>query len=169
MDRSLTIRNATNYDLTAILDIFNYEIINTEYVYIYESWSLGDMTTYFEEKKQHNFPFIVAEIKNTVVGYATYGKFRDREAYDTTVEYSVYIHRNHRRKGIAYKLVQELIKIAKEQGIHAIIGGLDAGNKPSYDFQKRLGFTEVAHIKSVARKFDKWLDLILFQRILKDE
>lgn len=166
---SINIRTASKNDLPEILEIFNYEIINTEYVYIYEPWSLEYITTYFEEKRQKNFPFIVAEIDNTIVGYATYGKFRDREAYDTTVEYSVYIHLDHRRKGIAYKLVQELIKIAKEEGRHTMIGGLDAGNKASYDFQKSLGFTKVAHIKSVARKFDKWLDLILFQLILKDE
>lgn len=165
----MTIRNATEKDLPAILEIFNYEIINTEYVYIYEPWTLDNMTTYFDEKKRNNFPFIVAVIDNTIVGYATYGKFRDREAYDTTVEYSVYTHLNHRRKGIAFKLVKELIKIAKNKGCHTMIGGLDAGNKPSYDFHRRLGFTEVAHIKSVARKFDKWLDLILFQLILSDE
>lgn len=162
----MTIRNANEKDLAAILDIFNYEIVNTPYVYIYEPWTLDYIQKWYKEKQNNNFPLIVAEINNKVVGYATYGKFRNREAYDTTVEYSVYIHKDHRRKGMAYKLVKELIKIAINRDCHVIIGGLDAANKPSYDFHLRLGFTKVAHIKSVAKKFNKWRDLILYQLIL---
>lgn len=164
----MIIRNANEKDLAAILDIFNYEIVHTPFVYIYEPWTTEYIQNWFSEKKKHNLPLIVSEIDNVIVGYATYGKFRDREAYDTSIEYSVYIHRNHRRKGIAYKLVQELIQIAKNQGYKTMIGGLDAGNKSSYDFHERLGFEKVAHIKSVARKFDKWLDLIFFQLMLDD-
>jgi len=163
----MKIRNATENDLPEILEIFNYEIIHTSYVYIYEPWTMEYVTEWFRKKRKNNFPFLVVEIDNQVAGYATFGKFRDRPAYDSTVEYSVYIHQDHRRKGIALQLVQRLIEIAKEQGRHSIIGGLDAGNKPSYEFHKRLGFTEVAHIKSVATKFDKWLDLVLFQLILE--
>ena len=164
----MTIRNAKEGDLPAILDIFNYEIVHTAYVYIYAPWTLDDMSKWYHKKQENNFPILVAEINEEVIGYATYGKFREREAYNTTVEYSIYIHRDHRRKGIAYTLVTQLIQLAKEQGYHTMVGGLDAGNAPSIAFHKRLGFKEVAHFKAVARKFDRWLDLKFFQLMLGD-
>lgn len=163
----MTLRPTTLLDLPAILDIFNHEIIHTPYVYLFEPWTLEYITQWFDEKKANNFPFLVSEIDGVVVGYATYGKFRERTAYDTTIEYSVYMHKDHRGKGIAYKLVNELIRIAKEQKFHVMIGGLDAGNKDSVRFHENMGFEEVAHMKQVARKFDTWRDLVFYQLILK--
>ena len=162
----MKIRSATEHDLPAILDIFNYEISNNEFVYIYEPWTLDYALSWFQEIRKNNFPFIVAERDNQLLGYAYYSKFREREAYNTTVEYSVYIHRLHRRKGVAKNLVLELIDLAKIQEYHVMIGGLDANNRASYQFHINLGFVEVAHFKSVARKNDKWLDLVFFQFML---
>lgn len=161
------IRNATEKDLPAILEIFNFEIIHTANAYIYDPWTLDYALEWFRDKKKEGFPFIVMEEKGEVIGYSYYGPFRTRPAYKTTVEYSVYIHRDHRRKGIAVQLVDALFKIARENGIHVIMGGVDAGNVKSIHFHEKLGFTQVAYIKSVAYKFDKWLDLILFQLILE--
>ena len=164
----MNIRPATEKDLSAILEIFNYEIIHTSYVYVYEPWTMDYITEWFRKKQKSNFPFLVAENENDVVGYGYYTKFREREAYDTTVEYSVYIEKANRGKGIAYKIVSKLIEIAKEQGIYTFIGGVDSENYDSIRFHKRMGFTQVAHIKSVAQKFNKWLDLFFFQLLLNE-
>jgi L-amino acid N-acyltransferase len=101
-----------------------------------------------------------------VIGYAYYSKFREREAYNTTAEYSVYIHKDYRKKGVGGTLVRQLIQLAKQQGYHTIIGGLDADNAASDAFHKSMGFVKVAHFKSVAKKFDQWLDLQFYQLIL---
>lgn len=164
--KQMSIRNATQNDLPDILEIFNYEIVHTPYVYLFEPWTLDYITHWFEEKKANNLPFLVYELDGKIAGYATYGKFRERAAYDTTVEYSVYLHKDYRGKGLAYKLVDELIRIAREQNYHVMIGGLDAANHDSIRFHKNMGFVEVAHLKSVARKFDTWRDLIFYQLIL---
>lgn len=164
----MNIRNATIKDLATIVDIFNYEILNNEFVYIYEPWTLEYATTWFQEIKDNNFPFILIESANEILGYAYYTKFREREAYDSTVEYSVYIHRKHRKKGLAFQLVTRLIQLAKKEGYHVMVGGLDASNIASYNFHQRMGFTEVAHFKSIAKKNGKWLDLIFFQLMLND-
>ncbi len=169
MLNSVHIRSATRQDLPEMLKIFNYEIVHTPYVYIYHAWTLEYFTNWFEEKQLNGFPVLVAETNHRLAGYATYGRFRNREAYNTTVEYSVYIHLNHRKQGIAKNLVHELIKIAKEQGLHSMIGGLDAENKASHEFHKKMGFKEVANIKSVAKKFDEWRDLVLFQLMLSND
>jgi len=164
----MKIRTATKQDLPAILDIFNYEIINNNFVYIYEPWTLDYALIWFEEKQKSDYPFIVAESDSQILGYAYYSKFREREAYNSTVEYSVYIHRNHRRKGLAHTLVTKLIELAKEQGFHVMVGGLDAANNASYYFHKSLGFVEVAHFKSIAKKNGEWRDLKFFQLLLNE-
>lgn len=60
-----------------------------------------------------------------------------------------------------------MIQLAKSNGLHALIGGVDASNEGSILFHKKMGFEEVGHLKEVAYKFDRWLDLKLFQLILK--
>jgi L-amino acid N-acyltransferase YncA len=167
--KDMKIRKATEKDLPAVLDIFNYEIIHTPYVYLYEAWTLEYITAWFKEKQETKFPFLIAEHDSVVLGYAYYSLFREKEAYNTSVEYTVYIHRDHRGKGAGYQLVHALIEIAKKQNIKTFIGGVDAGNAPSIAFHERMGFTQVAHMKSVAKKFDKWLDLIFYQLMLDEE
>lgn len=162
----MKIRKATIADLEVILDIFNYEIIHTPYVYLYEPWTMDYGKTWFKEKQSSGFPFFVAEINKEVVGYAYYSKFREKEAYRTTVEYSIYIHKDSRGLGAARTLLQALIEVAKKQNIHCLIGGVDAENKASLAFHERMGFTQVTYMKEVARKFDTWRDLVFYQMIL---
>ena len=157
---------ATHEHLPAILDIFNHEIIHTSYVYLYEPWTMEYISEWFERKQQLGFPLMVAEEEGIVQGYATYDKFREREAYDSTVEYSVYIHKDHRRKGLGKQLLKEMINIAKAKGYHIMIGGLDGENHASKAFHEAMGFVQVAHMKQVARKFDRWLDLVFYQLML---
>ena len=57
--------------------------------------------------------------------------------------------------------------VARQQGKHVMIGGVDADNEPSLRFHERLGFTRVAHLREVGFKFGRWLDLIFVQRILE--
>ena len=71
-----------------------------------------------------------------------------------------------RRRGIGRLLVQELLERARAQGIHAVIAGVDPENAPSLLMHRQLGFEQVGHLREVARKFDRWLDLVLLQLIL---
>ena len=163
------IRDATIDDVPEILEIFNYEIVNTQHVYLYDPWTLDYATSWFQDIKGKGFPFIVAVEDDRVIGYSYFTTFRAREAYNRTVEYSVYIHQAHRRKGIARLLVTELIDMAKAEGYHTMIGGLDSANTKSMAFHESLGFKKVAHFSSVARKFDTWLDLVFYQLMLNDD
>jgi L-amino acid N-acyltransferase YncA len=163
---SITLRNATESDLPAILEIYNDIILTTTAVYSEESHTLQMRLDWFNERKQAGFPVIVAEQAGVLVGFATYGKFRLWPCYRFTVEHSVYVHKNSRGQGISKILLQEIISLAKRAGMHALIAGIDSENDISLQLHLKFGFTQVALFKEVGFKFNRWLDLIFLEMIL---
>ena len=111
-------------------------------------------------------PVVVAEDVGDVLGFATYGIFRPKEAYRHSVEHSIYLDPVHRGRGVGSQLMYHLIEIARASGCHIMIAGVDASNQASYHFHRKLGFIEVAHFKQIGFKFDRWLDLIFMQLFL---
>lgn len=164
---NLTIRPATENDITAILDIVNYNILNTTSIYDYDIKTLPEMQQWFADKQSAGWPVFVAEIDSAVAGYATYGTFRTKEGYKFTVEHSVYVHHDYHGKGIGGKLLEQLIFAAKEQGIHMMVGCIDACNAGSIAFHKNYGFTDGGLLREAAFKFGTWLDLQFMQLILR--
>ncbi|HEX8269845.1 MAG TPA: GNAT family N-acetyltransferase [Flavobacterium sp.] len=163
----VSIRKAKNQDLAAILEIVNYSIVNTTANYNYEPQSIEAQQLWFEHKLRENFPVIVAELDQKVVGYGTYGTFREKIGYQFTVEHSVYVGPGYVGKGIGKLILLELIALATENGFHTMIGGIDAANTDSIDFHKRFGFVECGIIKEAGFKFGRWLDLQFMQLLLK--
>lgn len=163
----IIIKTATYNHLAQILEIVNYNILNSTAVYDYEPKVLADMESWFHDKKDDNWPIIVAVTGETVVGYGTYGMFRFKEGYKYTVEHSVYASPDHIGKGIGKLLLTELIRLAKDNGYHTMIGGIDADNIGSIDFHAKFGFTKAGLLKEVGYKFDRWLDVQFMQLILK--
>ena len=164
---NVTIRPASSNDLLAILDIVNYSILNTTANYNYDIQTIEVQKKWFEDKQLLHFPVIVAESNEQVVGFGTYGTFREKIGYQYTVEHSVYVSDRFTGKGIGKLLLEELIHLAKKQGYHTMIGAIDAENSESIAFHKKFGFVESGIIKEVGFKFDKWLDLLFMQLILK--
>lgn len=162
-----TIRPAEVKDLPALLAIINYNILHSTAVYDYDPKSLADMQTWFEERQQEGYKVIVAEHDNSVAGYAAYGIFKPKKGYRFTVEHSVYVSENFQGKGIGKLLMAELITLAKKEGIHSMIGVIDADNKASIAFHKEFGFTETGFLKEAGFKFNRWLDVTFMQLILE--
>lgn len=166
LDMEITVRAASLYDLKPILDIVNYNILNTAAIYDYDVKSLYEMEQWFADKQNAGWPVLVAESDGTVAGYATYGTFRSKEGYKYTIEHSVYVSHGHQGKGIGGKLLEALIALASQQGYHTMIGCIDAENDGSIAFHKKYSFTEAGLLKQSAFKFGKWLDLVFMQLIL---
>jgi L-amino acid N-acyltransferase YncA len=164
---NLTLRPATSNDLGKILDIVNHSILNTTANYSYEIQNLEVQTKWFENKKSKNLPVIVADLDGEVVGFGSYGQFREKIGYQYTVEHSVYVTDNVIGKGVGSKLLTELIRLAKEQGYHVMIGAIDADNAGSIAFHEKFGFVVTGTIREVGYKFDHWLDLVFMQLILE--
>lgn len=163
----ITIRQANENDLEAILEIVNYSILHTTANYNYEVQTLEIQTKWLQQKHEQNFPVIVATQDNEVIGFGTYGMFREKIGYQFTVEHSIYVAPHLIAKGIGKLLMSELIELATKQKIHTMIGGIDASNTYSIDFHKKFGFTECGIIREAGFKFDRWLDLQFMQLLLK--
>jgi phosphinothricin acetyltransferase len=164
---AITIRGYQKSDAAAILSIINYNILNATALYDYTIRSLEQQEAILETKLQSGFPVIVAENNGEVVGFGMYAEFRFREAYKYTVEHSVYVQQDNQGLGIGKLLLTELIQLAKQQGLHTMIGVIDAENQNSIDFHHQFGFKTVGIVKESGFKFNRWLDSVFVQLILE--
>lgn len=173
----VTLNNSKNNLLTAmeiikctpeyasqILDIFNDAILNSTALYDYKPWTMDTMKVWFETKAQHNFPVIgIVDDEGVLMGFGSYGQFRMRPAYKYTIENSLYVHRDHRGKGLGKILLNEIISHATSQNFHSIIAVIDASNEISLDLHRKAGFTQVGVFREVGYKFGRWLDAAFLQ------
>lgn len=110
----MKIRPYSQEDAAAILEIINYNILNSTALYDYNVRTLENQILIFNEKLSKGFPVIVATENDILVGFGYYSEFRFREAYKFTVEHSVYAHQNHIGKGIGKLILEALIQLAKD-------------------------------------------------------
>ena len=162
----IIVRTATENDIQPMLDIYNEVIKNSTAVFQYDPHTLEMRKEWFAKKQEENFPVFIAEENNVIVGFSTFGQFRNWQAYKYSVENSVYVKADQRGKGIGKLLLQPLIDAAKELKLHTIIAGIVADNEASIALHKQFGFVEVAHFKEVGYKFNRWLDLKFLQLML---
>ena len=164
---SVIIRPYELKDTQAILDIINYNIINSTALYDYNIRTFEQQKSILDDKLSKGFPVIIAEIDSEVVGFGLYSEFRFREAYKFTVEHSVYVNHNFHGKGIGKILIQELIRLAKAQKLHTMIAVIDEENQSSIEFHEKFGFKIVGVIKESGFKFDRWLHSVFMQLIIE--
>jgi L-amino acid N-acyltransferase len=150
-----------------ILAIFNHAILHTTALYEYEPRTPEFMAAWFDAKERANLPVLGAFAPDgTLAGFATYGTFRALPAYRHTVEHSVYVHPDHRGRGVARTLLHELIARAQAQDVHILVGVIDAENAASIALHRALGFAHAGTLRQVGRKFGRWLDVDLYQLAL---
>lgn len=156
------IRAVNLNDVEELLEIYNYYVINTVVNFDEKPYSLKDFTEKVELITK-DYPFIVFEENNKILGYAYGSRFRPRPAYNYTVESTVYVKHGEHGKQIGSKLYTELIKLLKEQKFKSVLGVLTIPNPASVKLHEKFGFTQVADLKDVGFKFDEWLDVGMFQ------
>jgi phosphinothricin acetyltransferase len=151
-----------------ILEIFNYEIINSTALFDYKIRKNEMMKTWFDNKRKSNYPVIGAVNDDGVLtGFVSYGPFRAWPAYKYTVEHSIYVNKQFRGHGIGNILMKEIIKTAEEQQYHVIIAGIESKNQISIKLHEKYRFKFCGRIEHAGYKFGKWLDLDFMQLTLK--
>jgi phosphinothricin acetyltransferase len=155
----------------AILDIFNDAIANSTALYEYKPFLPEKMRTWFADKTSGKYPVIGAidasiDTSGALLGFASYGVFRARPAYKYTVEHSVYVHKDHRGKGIGDALLKQLIAAAHKQNYHVMVGGIDAENIASIKLHIKHGFVHSGTVTQSGYKFGRWLDVAFYQLTL---
>jgi L-amino acid N-acyltransferase len=161
----LKIRKAEINDLIAINDIYNYYVASSTCTYQTNLETMEERNAWFNEHDK-DYPIIVAENNEIVIGWASISRFKKREAYKPTIESSIYVRHDRLFKGIGAILLREIIKIAKEIGYHSIIAGISDDQEVSILLHEKHGFTKVAHLKEVGYKFNKRLDVVYYQLLL---
>ncbi len=106
--------------------------------------SLGLWTTWFHGLKLRKKPSFqywgVVDDHGQLMGFASYGRFREQPAFKYTIEHSVYLHPDFRGRGVAKELMLQLIQFAKQQDYHVMVGAIDLENEGSIYLHQRLGF-----------------------------
>ncbi len=152
----------------AILAILNDAIVTSTALFDYRPRALKSMVEWFRAKERKRLPVLGAVGDDGALqGFATYGPFRNWPAYKYTIEHSVYVHRDHRRQGVARGLLTRLIATAGQQDYHVMVGGIDATNAASIALHVELGFVLAGTIHHAGFKFGRWLDLNFYELRLR--
>jgi len=150
-----------------ILEIFNEVIATSTALYEYVPRTPKYMAEWFAEKLAGRYPVIGAvDSSGALLGFGTYGVFRSKPAYKYSVEHSLYVHKDHRGKGVGAALLKKIIDAAQEQNYHVLVGGIDADNTASIELHKKYGFVHSGTVTQSGFKFGRWLDVAFYQLTL---
>ncbi len=158
----MNIRSAISSDIKAIADIYNYYILNTVTTFELEAIDYSEMQKRVESI-QENYPFLVVEIDDVIVGYAYATRWKGRAAYDWAVESSIYLLHGQGGQGIGKKLYAALLDLLQAIGIKTVIGGISLPNDVSIRLHEKLGFQKVGVFNRVGFKHEKWIDVGYWQ------
>ena len=162
----MTIRPATEQDIPAITAIYNEVVANSTAVWTEKPDTEADRLAWMRARRALGYPVLVATEGAATLGYGTFGDFRAWPGYRYSVEHSLYIHADHRGRGLGRAIIDALVAAAAALGKHLLIAGIDGGNIASIQLHRRAGFLEVARMPEAGRKFGRWLDLVFMQRVL---
>jgi phosphinothricin acetyltransferase len=155
-------------DAEAIRDIYNHEVIHTAATFDLVPRSLPDQEAWLEARSGA-FSAVVAvdaAASGEVVGFGALSPYKERAAYRTSVEDSVYVRRERAGEGIGALIVGELLHMAATSGFHAVFARINASGEASIALHRKWGFELVGVEKEVGRKFNRWHDVAIMQRLL---
>jgi L-amino acid N-acyltransferase YncA len=161
------IRQGTDADLDAILEIHNEAILNSAAIWEEKLADRAERETWLESRLAAGHSVLVAvnddDGDNSVIGYASYGQWRPRSGYRHTVEDSVYLAAPYRARGVGRQLLTALIGNARAAGHHMMLADIESENIASIGLHESLGFVHVGRLPEIGRKFDRWLDLSILE------
>lgn len=156
----MEIRMARQSDLRELLEIYNYEVENGVATLDLEPKTLAERQSWLDQHNVDHHPLYVAEVEGRVAGYVSLSSYREKEAYRSTVELSVYIAPDYRRRGIASALMEFILEEArKDETIHNVVSVITSGNEASCRLHDRFGFRFCGTIPQVGMKFGRQLDI----------
>ncbi|WP_027964862.1 GNAT family N-acetyltransferase [Halalkalibacillus halophilus] len=162
----MKMREAHQGDLPAILEIYNETIRTLTASFNEHEKDLEDRRKWLDAH-QEQFVVLVAENdQQEIVGYTTLSPHHQEDGYLYTAELSIYLSSAFRKQGYGKKMMEQTINIAEERGFHTIISSITDGNEGSVRLHELFGFEHVGTFKQVGYKFDEWLDVVYYQKIL---
>jgi phosphinothricin acetyltransferase len=167
----ITLRLAAVGDAEQIREIYNHEVLNSVATFDLVPRTLADQQEWLMARSGA-FATIVAIDADTategrgVVGFGALSPYKERAAYRTSVENSVYVHSDHQGRGIGRLLLTELLATAARSGFHTVFARINAAGQASIALHQGCGFEPVGTEREVGRKFGRWHDVTVMQRLL---
>lgn len=161
----MEIRPATPADAEATAAIYNDEVTGSTVTFDLVTRTVEEQADWLSARSGA-LEVVVAEAHGEVAGFASLSPYRDRPAYRTTVEDSIYVHRDHRGTGVGRALLAEILAVAEGRGFHAVMARIVGDHEASIRLHRSMGFELVGIEREVGRKFGKWLDVAVMQKLL---
>ena len=165
-DESWIVREATVSDAESVTRIYNYFVTETIATFEERPVSPDDMAQRVEDVVSSGLPWLVGERDREVCGFAHATRWKRRNAYRFSVETTVYVDPGHVGRGLGSRLYEELLSRLKDRGLHAAMGGIALPNDASIALHEKFGFRKVAHFEQVGYKFNHWIDVGYWERVL---
>lgn len=163
---SYTVRRAERRDAEAIRAIYNVEVAESTVTFDLVPRSLDDQVEWLDEHSGAHPAVVATDESGVVVGFGSLSPFRDRPAYATTVEDSVYVRRDRRGQGVGRLLLEALLRLAVDHGFHTVMARIVGQHEASIALHEACAFELVGTEREVGRKFGRWLDVVELQRML---
>jgi L-amino acid N-acyltransferase YncA len=161
----VAVRLARPGDAESIRSIYNLEVSESTVTFDLVPRTLADQLAWLAEHDGVH-PAVAAESDGEVVGFGSLAPYRNRPAYATTVEDSVYVRRDRHGQGYGRAILSELLRLGTLHGFHAVMARVVGGHEASIALHRACGFQHVGVEREVGRKFGRWLDVVLMQRLL---
>ena len=161
----MEVRVAELDDAESIRSIYNVEVETSTVTFDLVPRSLHEQRAWLAARSGAH-SVLVAEDDGQVVGFASLSPWKERPAYSTSVEDSVYIHRDHQGRGVGKLLLGRLLDTARASGFHAVFARIVGGHEASIALHAGLGFEVIGTEREVGRKFGQWLDVVVMERLL---
>ena len=153
-------------DADALRAIYNVEVLESTVTFDLRPRSLTEQLAWIDGHSGGHPAIVAVDGDGEVGGFASLTPYRPRPAYSTTVEDSVYVRRDLRGRGVGRLLLTDLVQLARDHGFHAIIGRVVGDHEASIALHADCGFVQVGREREVGRKFNRWLDVVLMQKML---
>jgi len=160
------VRLAEAADAESVRRIYNAEVVGSTATFDLRPRTPAEQAAWMTEH-QGTYPVVVAvDDGGAVVGFGSLSTYRDRPSYAPTVEDSVYVDAAGRGGGVGRALLEELVRLGVLHGFHSMIARVSDGNTASIALHESCGFEFVGVEREVGRKFNRWLDVAVLQRML---
>jgi phosphinothricin acetyltransferase len=162
----MRIRLVRPADAEPIRAIYNAEVTGSAATFDLVPRTAEEQQAWMAEHRGPHPAIVALDDEDQVLGFGSLSVFRNRPAYATTVENSVYVDASRRGAGVGRALLDELVVLAGQHGFHTVIARVGGGNEASIRLHLACGFQMVGVEREVGRKFNRWLDVSVLQRLL---
>jgi phosphinothricin acetyltransferase len=162
----IQVRLARGEDNEAIRAIYNLEVTTSTVTFDIMPRSVTEQQAWLAARSGALACLVAEDDDGTIVGFASLSHYRDRPAYATTVEDSVYVDRGAQGRGIGRALLEAMVDTARSHGFHSVVARIVDGHEASIALHRACGFESVGIEKEIGRKFGRWLDVALMQLLL---